>query len=300
MSEWQGKSRGGVLGYKIFIWLLRSAGLKAAYVLLFFVAFYFIPFAPSATKSSWFYFRKIHRFGIFKSAFAVYKNYFSFGQSILDRIALLGGVKTHLSFEFDGEENLHQLAADKQPALLISAHIGNWEIAGNLFKNIGGQINILMYEAEHENLKKLLDSVQKEKSKTKNVNVITLKDDLSHVLELKKVIDNGELIALHGDRVPPQSKFFYFNFMGRQAKFPTGPFYLSGKFKVPVCFVFACKEGMGHYHLFCTKPIYYNFYGSPTQREESLKQLINDYVIAVEEKVKKYPYQWYNFYKFWE
>lgn len=300
MSQWQGKSRGGVLGYKIFIWLLRNFGLRTAYVLLFFVAFYFIPFAPSATKYSWFYFRKIHGYSILKSLYSVYYNYFLFGQSILDRIALLAGLKTHLTFEFDGEENLHQLAADNQPALLISAHIGNWEVAGNLFKNIGGKINILMFEAEHEKLKQLLDSVQtKGKEASKNVHIITLKEDLTHVLELKNVIDKGELIALHGDRVPPNSKYFEFDFLGNKAKFPTGPFYMAGKFKIPVCFVFAGKEKNGHYHLYCSKPKYYSMHGNPAQREESLKQLVQDYVYAMEEKVKKYPHQWYNFYKFW-
>lgn len=299
MSQWEGKSRGGVVGYKIFIWLLRHFGLKAAYILLFFVAFYFIPFAPKATQNSWYYLRNIQKFPFFKSLIGVYLNYYNFGQSILDRVALLAGLNTHLTFEFDGEEHLHQLAQNGTAALLISAHIGNWEIAGNKFKNISGKINILMYEAEHQKLKSLLESVQTEKSNTKNVHVITLKDDLSHVLELKNEIDKGNLIALHGDRVPPNSKFFEFDFMGKKAKFPSGPFYLSGKFKIPVCFVFACKEPNGHYHLFCTPPKYYALYGSPTDRENSVKALIQDYVNAVEEKVKKYPYQWYNFYPFW-
>lgn len=299
MAQWEGKSRGGILGYKIFIWLLRRFGLKAAYILLFFVAFYFIPFAPTATRSSWFYFRRIHGFSVFKSIYAVYLNYFRFGQSILDRVALLGGIKTHLTFEFDGRENLNELVRNQQPALLISAHIGNWEIAGNLLNHVGGKINILMYEAEHENLKKLLQSVQKEGAKGKNVQVITLKEDLTHVMELKNVIQQKELIALHGDRIPPGSKFFEFDFMGKKAKFPSGPFYLSGKFKIPVCFVFACREEKGHYHLFCSKPVYYALSGNGTERENSLKLLIDDYTKAVEEKVKKYPYQWYNFYPFW-
>ncbi len=299
MAEWEGKSRGGVTGYRIFIWFLNNLGLRAAYGLLAFVAVYFIPFAPKATASAWHYFRRIQGWSFFKSLPALYINYYRFGQSLLDRIALLAGIRTHLTFFFDGEENLHRLAAEKQAALLISAHIGNWEIAGNMFKHIGGKVNIVMYEAEHENLKRLLDSVQTEKSQVQNVNIIPLRDDLSHVLELSRAVNAGELIALHGDRVPPGSKFFEFDFMGQKARFPSGPFYLAAKFRVPVCFVFACREARGHYHLFCTPPKRYEVKGNPQEREKALKGLIEDYVKTVEEKVKKYPYQWYNFYRFW-
>jgi len=299
MAQWEGKSRGGVTGYRIFIWFLKNPGLRAAYALLALVAVYFIPFAPRATASAWYYFRRIQKWSFPKSIIALYINYFRFGQSLLDRIAMLAGIKTHLSFFFDGEEHLHRLAAEKQAALLISAHIGNWEIAGNMFKHIGGKVNIVMYEAEHENLKRLLDTVQTEKNQVQNVHVIPLRDDLSHVLALSNAVNAGELIALHGDRVPPGSKYFEFDFMGQKARFPSGPFYLAARFRIPVCFVFACREPKGHYHLFCTPPKLYEIKGKPQEREDALKVLIQDYVKTVEEKVKRYPYQWYNFYRFW-
>lgn len=35
-GEWEGKSKGTVLGYKIFIFFIRKLGVRAAYGLLFF------------------------------------------------------------------------------------------------------------------------------------------------------------------------------------------------------------------------------------------------------------------------
>lgn len=87
MSKWDGKTRGGTLGYKIFIFILKSLGLRATYLLLFFVAFYFIPFAPKSTKSSYRFFRNRMGWGRFSSCIGVYKNYFLFGKSLLDKIA---------------------------------------------------------------------------------------------------------------------------------------------------------------------------------------------------------------------
>ena len=45
MAAWKGKTRGGLTGYKIFIAILKNLGLPFAYLLLYFVAFYFFVFA---------------------------------------------------------------------------------------------------------------------------------------------------------------------------------------------------------------------------------------------------------------
>ena len=66
-SEWKGKSRGGVIGYKIFIFFLKYFGISFAYFILLFVAFYFIPFAPKATRASYFYFNKVRKYNTLKS-----------------------------------------------------------------------------------------------------------------------------------------------------------------------------------------------------------------------------------------
>ena len=49
-AEWQGKSRGTVLGYKIFVFFMKTLGIRAAYFIFYFVAFYFCFFAGNSTK----------------------------------------------------------------------------------------------------------------------------------------------------------------------------------------------------------------------------------------------------------
>lgn len=300
MAEWKGQSRGGALGHQIFIWLLKNAGLKAAYTLLAFVAVYFIPFAPKGTKSSWFYFRKIHKQSVFKACINIYRNYFAFGQAIIDRVAVLSGIKTNFTFEFDGEENIQRMVDEETGGILISAHLGNWDIAGHFLGRINGKVNVIMYDQEHEKLKEMMNDVQVEKKKVTNVNIIPLKDDLSHVLLLNQAVERKELLCVQGDRVPPGSKNFEFEFMGRQAEFPTGPFYLAAKYKIPISFVFALKEGSNHYHLYATPPKFYEIKGSPIQRNEGIRLIIEDYIKNLETKMQRYPLQWFNFYKFWK
>jgi predicted LPLAT superfamily acyltransferase len=87
-------------------------------------------------------------------------------------------------------------------------------------------------------------------------------------------------------------------FLGRQAKFPEGPFYLSAKYKKPVIFVSAVKETNSHYHFFATKPYYDKNEG--LTKEERISNLLDLYINALEKTLKHYPEQWFNYYYFWE
>ena len=50
MASWEGKTRGGVLGYKIFVWTLKNLGIPFAYILLYPVVTYFIFASPKAIR----------------------------------------------------------------------------------------------------------------------------------------------------------------------------------------------------------------------------------------------------------
>jgi len=285
MASWQGKSRGNVLGYKIFFFVLNRTGLAPAYLLLRFVAFYYFLFDRSGFRPSFRYFRSIHGYPYWTSIFSVYRNFYVFGQTIIDKVALMSGVKTPFTFHFDGEENLHQMAGSTG-GILLSAHIGNWEIAGQLLNRLNTRFNLVMYDHEHQNIKQYLGEVMK----NKDVNIIVIRNDMSHIFAIKEALDNKELICIHGDRYVSGSKALPARLMGRKAYFPAGPFQIASKFKVPYSFVFAAKEGHYHYHLFATPGKVHN---------GNIQELVDQYTNALEEKIKRYPEQWFNFYDFW-
>lgn len=294
MSSWKGKTRGGLTGYRIFIFLLKNFNLQAAYFLLYFVAMYFVVFASKARKPMYYYFNTILGFNFFKTIYYLYINNLTFGKVLIDKVALMAGFSNKFTFDFEGEDYLHKMAKE-DGGLIIGAHLGNWEIAGQLLDRINTPVHIVMLDAEHVKIKTLLDNVMTEK----RMDIITIKDDMSHLFQIKDALRKNEIVAIHGDRFLSGSKTMTCSFLGHKAKFPTGPFYIAMKYKKPVTFVSAIKETNKHYHLFATKPIIYNNSNKIAERDKMLKQMLDDYIKQIEETLRKHPEQWFNYYYFW-
>lgn len=294
MSSWKGKTRGGLAGYRIFLFLLKKFDLRAAYLLLYFVAAYFVIFSPKARKPMYYYFNTILGYGFLKTIYYLYINNLTFGKVIIDKVALMAGFSNKFTFNFEGEDYLHKMA-NNEGGLIIGAHVGNWEIAGQLLERIKTQVHIVMLDAEHEKIKALLDNVMSEKS----MNIITIKDDMSHLFQIKDALLRNEIVAIHGDRFLPGSKTVTCDFLGHDAEFPTGPFYIAMKYKKPVTFISAIKETNKHYHFTATEPKIYQNSNNITNREKVLKQMVIDYKKELENTLHKHPEQWFNYYYFW-
>ena len=293
MSSWEGKTRGGVLGYKIFVWTLKYLGLRFAYFLLSFVVIYFVANSGKAFKAIFNFYHRVMKYNRFRSFFSIYRNYYMFGQILLDKIAMLAGFQQKFTFDFEGEEYLRQM---HDGGLLVSAHVGNWEIAGQLLNRLEKRINIILFDAEHQQIKGYLSDVLS----SRNVNFIVIRDDFSHLLEIKQALANKEIIAMHGDRFIEGNKTMILNFMGKPAAFPIGPVNMAAKFNVPVSFVFAVKESASHYHFYATPLHHVAFTTHMKQREENFRGALELYTRKLEDVLRKYPLQWFNYYDFWK
>ncbi|MEO8583626.1 MAG: lipid A biosynthesis acyltransferase [Flavitalea sp.] len=292
MPAWHGKSKGSPFGYRIFVAVLKRFGVTPAYFLLRFVAFYYLLFSYKSSKSAYHYFHRKLGFGAIRSLNKVYQNYLSFGQSIIDKVVVMSGIPNKFTFNFDGEENLRKIVDLQKGGLLLSSHIGNWEIAGHLLNRLNTRINVVMFDGEHQQIKKYITSVTGER----NMNIILIKNDLSHIYEINDAFKRNELICMHSDRFIEGNKTLTANFLGDKARFPAGPFVLAAKFKIPLSFVFAMKETNFHYHFFASELKQYGH----LEKEAVMPKILNDFIGEMESKVKKYPEQWYNYYNFWQ
>ncbi|MBL0181031.1 MAG: lipid A biosynthesis acyltransferase [Chitinophagaceae bacterium] len=291
MSSWHGKSKGTPLGYRIFVWVLKTFGVLPAYFLLRFVVLYYFFFSGKASGHIYRLYHHKLGYGKLNSIFKIYTNYYLLGQGLIDKVVMMAGIKNKFSFDFDGEENLRKIATLQKGGILLSAHIGNWDIAGHLFTRLETTINIVLYDGEHEKIKQYLDGV----TGKRKVNIIVIKEDLSHIYAISDAFTKNELVCMHADRFMPGNKTMTADFLDEPAKFPLGPFLLAAKFKVPVSFVFAVKESKLHYHFFASEIKEY----ANTDKQAVMQEMLHDFVKEMEQKLRKYPEQWFNYYNFW-
>lgn len=288
MANW-GSSRGNQVGYKIFIVLLRSAGLYPAYGLLRLVTIYYLIFPGKASQPLNYYFRKRLGYSYLKTKLSIYENFNLLGRGIIDKIVLMSHMPNPFSVNHEGKLNLDRMVEAGTGGLLISAHVGNWEGAGHLLKRLKTKINIVMYDGEAEQIKKYLEGIRE-----RSFNVIVIKDDISHIYEIKEAVARNEFVCIHADRFLEGNKTITGKLLGADAKFPIGPFILATTFELPVSFVYALKEGPKHFH----------FYASPgkvyPKGRAGIPLILEDYLRKTETMIKAYPLQWHNYFPFWD
>lgn len=294
MPEWSGKSKGGALGYRIFIALIRHTHIRISYLFIRIVALYYLMF--SDRKAISYYFETIQGYAGRKVLGSVYQSYCMLGEVLVDKVAMLSGAKTDYTFDFEGEEHLRAMSDQGKGGVLIGAHMGNWEVAGQLLERIDTPVNIVMREAEHDQIRELLEKTMV----NKNLRVIPQKDDYSHLFLMEEALEKGEFVVIHGDRYSEGANTVLLNFMGKQARFPSGPIYLASKKGVPVSFVYTLKEGKTHYHFYATPGKTYAYPARIKSRKDEIRLMVEEYVSSLENMLELYPCQWFNYYHFWE
>lgn len=288
-TEWEGKSRGTLLGYQIYIFFLKNFGIGTAYFVLVFVIFYYVLFSPRSNKDTYNYFRKRHRYSKLKSIISIYKSYYTFGQTLTDKIAISTGLRHKFTYTHDGIEHIDKLLQKNEGGILISGHVGNFEISHYFLEDRYSisKISMVTTHAEHKNIKDYMDSI----SVKSHLKFIVVKDDMSHIFEIHKAIDEGGLVVFTGDRYLPGTKTLNETFLGKKANFPMGPYLLASRLNMPVLFVYFMKGAKRHYDLYAQTAEF---------KARDAQGLLKEYIQSMEWILKKYPMQWFNYFDFWK
>lgn len=285
MASWSGKSRGTVLGFRFFVLFINFFGLGFTYKFLRLVVVYYYLFDKKPKNILLeFYTERLGRTR--KEALAlVSKNFNLLGRSLVDRTAFLLGKKDQFNFKHIGHEYLKELDDKNTGAILVSAHLGNWDLAGNMLRStdLNSEVNIVLFAAEYEKTKEYLDQA----TGGQRFNIIPVSEDLSHIIKINAALKKGEFICIHGDRFVEGARTETCNFLGKEAKFPIGPFEIAARTKVPICFVYNIKTDKYEYTLRSGRPIF---------DAHSAKELQEMYIRDLESMTYQYPEHWFNYF----
>lgn len=278
-AQWTGKTRGGYLGNKIFIWLLKI-GVLPAYALLVFVAAYFALLKRKLGVGSRIYLEKMfgNRPGFFSPR--VYRHFFNFGMTLIDRTAYLSGngkIKLECS---DSDGKLRAALAEGKGVVVLAAHIGGWQAASSALVRFGVPVKVLGVDFEDEKISRMI-------SRTEKMAVPEVTDSSGgDFAGAYGTLRGGGIVAMHADRYM-SGRFSEKTFLGQGARFPTFAYSLAKSAGAPLVQIICVRTSLFKYETFAYR---LGAGGSDP---------LDDYVKNIEAILGKYPFQWFNFFDFW-
>lgn len=291
-EEWRGNTSGATWMHQLLIVTFRYIGLRPVYLFMgLFVAPFYMLFNRKGYLSVYHYLRRQHGFSPVKSFRYTYLNHYRFGQIILDRFAVYAGCK--YEFELDGNDQFTELMEKPGGFIILSSHVGNYEIAGYSFVSTDKKYNALVFPGEAktvmENRKRLLSA--------HNINMISVAEDMSHVFEMSKALSDGEIVSIPGDRIFGSPRYLECDFLKGRARFPLGPYALAVQRGVPVVAIFVVKQALFKYKVYIRQIGTESIAG--LKRDENAQHVAEIFAKEMEKVLKVYPEQWFNYYEFW-
>jgi lauroyl/myristoyl acyltransferase len=274
---------------------VRSAGFLPVWLMRFLAVFVVLPIAIPLTGKN---FRGImanlgrmdpggFRVGRIVDAWAVYKNYSYY---LIDLLYLSHGKARIREYRITvtGGEHLVQALNQGRGVVLLTSHLGNWEMGGEAIGATGRKIHLVyapdssaIFEQQRNRLR---DGARVE-------GVALMPGDLVS-LKLYRLLKQGELVALQGDRLQFDRGISVF-FFGSPATFPQGAVRLAQHAGSPVVPIFIPLKGYKTYEIIIEAPLIMD-------PEKPVKENLAKLLAVFERRIGQYKTQWYMFMPFWD
>lgn len=228
--------------------------------------------------------------------FATFYKYARNWTDVMLMFRLRGPALSALIGRSEGEEHLQAVLDRGCGAILISPHLGNWELGGLGLADRGYPLNVLTFREQDQQVNELREEVRS----ARGIRFIYVeRDDASPlaIIEAVNALHRNEVLALLGDR-DGSSHTVTFDFFGRPAEVPVGAAYLAMVTGAPVIPVFVPLDG-GVYAPVMEEPIYFSRGHGGRGKDEALREGTERILRIFERYIRAYPDQWYNFFDYW-
>jgi lauroyl/myristoyl acyltransferase len=176
--------------------------------------------------------------------------------------------------------------------LLLTAHLGNWEIGGLMLAQVNQPIHVVL-------VPDIFPGVERERRRLHarcGVNEIRVDQTIAPTLAVLRALSENEIVAMQGDR-DFDNTGIAMPFFGRPAFFPRGPLRVAMASGATVLPAFIVRGSGGGYRAIVEEPLPIETAG---ERDAALRENLRRYIAILERYVRDYPEQWYCFYPFWD
>ena len=287
---WQGFAVQGIRWRRLVDWAILNVPACFHPSLIWIAAFFFFFIATPARKAvvrnlsvvlpdSW-------PVANYLRAFRVFAN---FGWMLTDA-AVQRLRHRSFAFEFEGENFLDQLA-EAGGAIVLTAHMGNYDLGAALFADkFKRPIRIVRAPEPDAITAQHLDLALHQSG---DVKVDYSDHGTTLVFDLLNALRGGEIISIQGDRVVGELSRSPVGFFGRKVLLPTGPFVLSLASETPIYPLFILRVGYRKYKVTACEPIVCSRNDRP--RDEQIAEAMAKWSLVLEKAVRHNWPQWYAF-----
>jgi predicted LPLAT superfamily acyltransferase len=295
MSHWQQREGGGWFA----IWLIRTIALRlgrrVARVLLYPIAFYFfLRRGDERIASRTYLSRVLHRP---VTNYDVFRHIHMFAATLLDRLFFLARGERDFVVEVEGLDALDRCIDAGRGVLLVGSHQGSFEA----LRALGGRrpdvpLRVVLDKQKTPALTAVLEALAPDVGAAV---IDASRGGASVALAMAEGAAQGGMVALLADRGHRNEATCRVPFLGKPAPFPAGPWLLAAALKIPVVLCMGIYLGGNRYRLIFEA--FSDGIDIPRgQRAAMLEALVARYAARVEHYARLYPFNWFNFYDFWQ
>ena len=287
--EWKGRTDGLPWMIRSLVAVMKVVDRRVIYCFMAVIVPFYMLFSHKGYLAIYRFFRERFHYGPVKSFCKVYANHFRFGQVIIDRYAAYAG-KT-FSYTVEGNERFLELMQAPGGFVQLSTHAGSFEMVGYGLTSHAKRINGLLFAGESQVMKDFRRRILA----SHNIGLIEVDGNMSHIFAMNAALDRGEIVSMTGDRLLGSPKALKCSFLGAEARFPMGPFALAVQKDVPMLAMFAMRENARSYRVFVRSIESHD----DLPLRARMAAMAQSFASELEEIVKQYPTQWFNYYDFW-
>ncbi len=276
---------------KLMLGLAVTLGRRPCRFLLYPITLYYLFFSKIAKEASINFLGRVLSKKI--TYLDIFRHYHFFASVFLDRVFILNDGGKDLVVNVYGESIISELQG--KGCLLFGSHLGSFEVVRALgLSDQSSRLKVLMNNEITENTNTILNKLNPEIAKS----IIQIGEAHS-LLRIKEMVDNGYMVAMLADRVVKKEKSISCEFLGKKAHFPSGPITLAGILKVPVVLFFGIYKGGNCYDIYFEK-LTDQFPMDGKDEESSKQKWMQQYVNRLAHHSKQNPFNWFNFFDYWE
>lgn len=273
-------------------WLSLRLGRPVARCVLHGIAAYYFMFAPQPRRHARVYLRRA--LGREPTALDRYRHLLSFATTIHDRLYLINGRYDLFDISLEGEGLLRARLRQHQGVFLMGAHLGSFEVVHALARRQPGlSVAMAMYEHNAQKINAMLAAI----NPTLSPDIIAL-GNLNSMLRIRARLEQGTCVGVLGDRTLGAEPAMQVSFLGAPAAIPTSAMRAAAMLRCRVVFMTGLYRGSNRYHIVFTELADFSETSAPT-RETAIRTAIRRYAALLEQHCQRDPYNWFNFFDFW-